>query len=160
MKGKTMQEIILTQNKVALIDDEDYEKIASYNWYADWGSWTCYAKTDQLEGRPRMHVVLLTPAKGFYVNHIDGNGLNNQRNNIEIVSASTNAAKSKRRYTAQNKYRGVEFNGYVYFARITVNYKKYYLGSFHSPEEAALAFNKASLSLRGPGHPLNEVSCG
>lgn len=73
------------------------------------------------------------------IDHIDGNPLNNKRNNLRKANAMLNAQNRK----APNKnnstgYRGVLYNKKrnTYVARITVNYKRYEKGGFKTPEEA------------------------
>jgi len=150
-----MRELKLTKGLVALLDDEDFEEACRYMWYADAGPWTTYAKTDQIAGRPRLHTFIMQPLKPLVVDHIDKNGLNNTRENLRIVSQGVNSAMMVRRNGIRAKYRGVYEHGKGYIAQITVAYKKHYLGFFPTAEEAALAFNEASLRLRGEGFPLN-----
>lgn len=156
-----MKEIKLTRGFEALIDDEDYNIVSKYKWYADVGTWTVYAKTDQAPGRPRMHALILAPPKGLYVHHADGNGLNNLRSNISIVTRSFNARSSKIRVTKQTarNYRGVYERGVgMFIAEVTKNYKKTYIGTYNSAEEAALAYNDVAKVLLGEEFIPNDVS--
>jgi HNH endonuclease len=102
--------ITLSQGKQALVDDEDYE------WLLGGGNWSAakrndgtdlyYAVRNNPDNRRRqeyMHCVIMDVcsengiAQGMFVDHIDGNGLNNQKANLEIVSSNENT----RRYHAR-----------------------------------------------------------
>ncbi len=80
-----MKEIALTKGFVAVIDDEDYEQISQFKWYAEKGHRTWYAvrtrpKSEVDKKHPRrvsMHGHLLNLSAGKEGDHIDGNGLNN-----------------------------------------------------------------------------------
>ena len=159
--GEATRTVSLTRGYSAIVDTEDYEDIIRYNWYADVGRWNVYAKTDQARRRPRMHVFIMEPSSGLIVHHIDGNGLNNAKSNLKIMTQAEHTRLSKLRYNkAGSKFRGVHahsVNGYT--AEIWLNYKKHYLGHFGSERLAALAYNNAALELLGEGNFIpNDVS--
>jgi hypothetical protein len=70
------------------------------------------------------------------VNHIDFNKLNNNVNNLEIVSNRVNTSKNHLKSTS--KYTGVYYNkiNKSWIADISINGKSNYLGSFKTEEEA------------------------
>ncbi len=153
--------IVLTKGLKAFISPEDIERVKSLRWYADCNPWTDYAKTDQAEGRPRLHVYIMQPTYGHVVHHKDNNGLNNTRSNLEVITQAEHSRLSKlRRNKTTSKYRGVYFHKPTgkYAAEITLNYKKHYLGLFETEEQAATAYNNAALNLFGKDCLLNEVS--
>lgn len=76
----------------AYIDAADYEMVSRFKWYQQKqkGSRTFYAMT-QINGTIiTMHRLIMNHPKHGEVNHIDGNGLNNQRSNLEVVSHREN----------------------------------------------------------------------
>ena len=154
-----MQEIRLTKGYCAIIDDVDYPLVSQYKWYADVSQWNVYAKSDQPPGRPRMHVFIIQPPAGFVVNHIDRDGLNNTRDNLESMTQGRHSRLSSRRKNAKGKYRGVyQRTSNSFYAAIWVNYEKHYLGIFSSEVEAALAYNEAGKQLLGIGNfIMNEI---
>jgi hypothetical protein len=86
----------------ALIDDEDYERLAKFPWKIQKNGKTSYAFFYR-KGRSGkalrvyMHWLVMQPIPiGMVVDHIDGNGLNNQKFNLRIVSKLTN---SRNRHT-------------------------------------------------------------
>src|SRR5262245_35202767 len=94
-----MIEVPLTRGKVALIDDADYELVSRFKWHAQRGGYgnTYYAVTnirlpDGKWTALRMHVLLLGH-KG--IDHIDGDGLNNQRSNLRLATQSQNSANTR-----------------------------------------------------------------
>lgn len=144
-----MKTIPLTQGQVAYVDDEDYTTIVSK------GNWTYlngYAIRFMGRG-PRgtllewMHHLVLAPVEGLQIDHIDGKGTNNRRSNLRYVTASQNQANRGPQKNNTSGYKGVIFMPLVgnYQARITVKGKRIYLGVFKTAQQAALAYNKASL---------------
>ena len=159
-----MKEIPLTQNQVALVDDEDYNELVKYKWQArlvkKTGNYYACRSGKKVDGkRPqiRMHCAIL----GIIgVDHRDSNGLNNQRYNLRPASQlgnARNASKSKAKLTS--KYKGVcirnETKTLAYRAQITVNYKKIMLGTFHNEIEAAKVYDAAALKYFGEFAKLN-----
>ncbi len=91
------REIPLTQGHVALIDDEDCEKVAAFKWHAFEHGQTVYARTNVQSGRPRsgrtglyMHRLILDAGRGQQVDHKDGNGLDNRKANLRLVTKGQN----------------------------------------------------------------------
>jgi len=147
-----MKEIPLTQGLVALIDDAEFEKLNQFKWYAGRGGKTFYAKRNVLKqnGKKttiRMHRIILGIPNDKQVDHIDGNGLNNQRVNLR---SCTNAENMRNRHglTASNTsgYRGVSWNKSrgKFQARIRVNGLAVYLGRFTTAVEASGVFDAAA----------------
>ena len=93
-----MREIPLTQDKVALIDDEDYERIAAHKWCAirDRSQWYA-ARNTQRDGRNttvRMHreILGLSLGDGMETDHRNGDGLDNRRDNLRVATHAQNQA--------------------------------------------------------------------
>lgn len=96
-----------------------------------------------------------------YVDHINGNTLDNRRSNLRIC---TKAQNCKNRGLSKNKTSKVNFKGVTYYksnkkyiARITNNENKIYLGSFNTAEEAAKAYNEAAIKYHGEFARLNVI---
>ena len=88
-------EIPLTRGYVAIIDSCDLEKVSGYKWYAYKGYATMYAgRSVMIDGkkvRIPMHRLLMDAPKGFDVDHIDHDGLNNTRDNLRLATRSQNS---------------------------------------------------------------------
>src|SRR5260370_40767547 len=89
-----MGEIPLTKGKVALVDDEDFEWLNQWNWYASEDRNTFYAvRTDYSTGkrvRIYMHRFIIAGGKGQEIDHKNGNGRDNQRLNFLLCDKCTN----------------------------------------------------------------------
>ena len=144
-----MRTIKLTQGKVALVDDCDYDVLLQYNWYAKRDKKAFYAvrnirKVDGKRKHEPMHRIVLARklgreiAPGMMPDHEDGNGLNNQRYNLfEVTHRGNNenvhiAKTSQHIGVCWDKARG------KWLATIK-NGKYIYLGSFSTELKAALA---------------------
>ncbi len=160
-----MQEILLPCGHTAIVDDEDYDELMQYNWRSCPGKYTIYVirSTSRLLPGPRttisMHRHILKPIGKQEIDHINRNGLDNQRANIRIVTRSFNVGRAKAHSDNPLNYKGVTKviqAGHVqYQARITENRKRTFLGIFATPEEAAAAYDLAALSVYGTTTMLN-----
>jgi len=143
-----MKEIKLSQNKVALVDDEDYEYLNQFKWYAHKNHRTFYAirktRKNEIGGRGKlvwMHRVIMNTPIRLQSDHIDHNGLNNQKYNLRNCTNSQNQLNSKPQ--TGKKYKGVILFEKKYIgAQICIKGKHKYLGIFDTKEAAAEAYNK------------------
>jgi hypothetical protein len=157
-----VKQVPLGNSGFALVDDTDYDLLMQFRWRIHRDRWNEYAKRHiRLPNGNRsdqfMHNFLLQ-VKG--IDHIDGNGLNNQRSNLRIATTSQNGANSRPRQSSTSKYKGVSWYEPTekWLARITINTKRVYLGYFKTEEEAALAYNRAAIEAFGEFAKLNEIT--
>lgn len=157
-----VKEIQLTQGKVALVDDDNYEWLMrGRKWGAYKSGYTYYAQRGVVvDGRKtveQMHRLILSAPKGTLVDHEDRNGLNNQRRNIRLVSFSGNRANSRLNSNNTSGYRGVCWSKKLKNWGAYIKYKQTEtcLGSFKTKEEAAKAYDKAASMLFGDLASLN-----
>jgi hypothetical protein len=143
MESAMTREIILTQGKVALVDDDNCERLNKFKWFAQKVGRTFYAarhpykKDDPSRKIVYMHRMVLAPSEGCEIDHIDGNGCNNQKSNLRSVSHRTNI--QNRHHTKSSRFPGVHFvksKNFSWQANIQVNGIIKYLGSFKTEEEA------------------------
>lgn len=149
-----MKTISLTQGKVALVDDEDYNRVVQYKWCAhnERGRWyaTASSHNPPVNGvYPvlRMHRYILDPPHHLDVDHIDGNGLNNQKSNIRIVTRRENLQNLH--IKKSSKYPGVCFDKPAgkWLARLRIGKTRKHVGHYNTEEEAATAYVNAVAAL-------------
>lgn len=156
-----MKEIKLTQGYSAIVDDEDFERVNAIKWYAGKCGNKIYGKSD-LGTKPNrirlyMHRFILNVTDNkVKIDHIDGNTLNNQKHNIRYSSQSENIRhRSGMRKGNTSGFRGVSKDSRPgqsnnpWIAKISINSKTKYIGSFKTAEEAAKAFDKAAKETYG-----------
>lgn len=146
-----MREIKLTQGQVALVDDEDFEKVNQFRWFAHKRANTFYAMTHvTINGKyttQYMHRFILGDTVGkSNIDHIDGSGLHNWRLNMRPCTPSENAMNVRKRGNYSSKYKGVCWNRGKgkWMAQIMINRKQNYLGYFVIEEDAARAYDAAA----------------
>lgn len=142
-----MKKVPLTLGQFALVDDEDYERVVSFGkWRAHWSRNTYYAEI--LAGAEndvalKLHRFILNlPKEGWPVDHRNGDGLDNQKGNLRILTPALNSLNRVRLH----KFNRSGVTGVCFFkatgkwgASITLNKKQYHLGFFDTVEEAAFA---------------------
>ena len=156
-----MKCVLLTQGKVAFVDDEDYAEISKHNWYATKNHhW--YAGRWGPQGRIYMHRVIIMAKPGQQVDHINGNTLDNRRANLRMCNNSQNQQNRKACIKGSSRYRGVSFRKEYnrWYAGIKVYGKSIYLGSYCSEVEAARKYNEAAKHYFGSFANLNTVPAG
>lgn len=144
-----MKEIKLTQGKVAIVDDEDFEFLSQWKWYVHGsGPRTCYAerKSEGDHKRVPMHRVIMNTPKGLFTDHINGNGLDNRRCNLRICTTAENQYNARRRHSNRSGFKGVYYDKAVgkWRAAITINQKKIHLGRKDTPQEAHQLYVEAA----------------
>lgn len=153
-KGK-MKQIKLTQNKVALVDDEDYDFLSNWKWFASWDGHNWYARRNSgvypFRRQIQMHRVIMDVTNELEVDHKDGNGLNNQKYNLRICTHAKNTINKKKHVDNTSGYKGVTFNKATgkYVASIYVDGKRISLGYFVDIIDAAKTYDKAAIKYFG-----------
>lgn len=160
-------EIRLTNGKPVVVDAADVEFLSQYTWVERTAGHgfcrTSYAMAmPQRDGVRKgffMHRLLLNAQPDQFVDHIDGDGLNNTRANLRFATRSQNGANAAPSSRNTSGYKGVYFsNGHgKWAAAIRVEGARTYLGFYDTKEEAALAYNAAAIKAHGDFAYLNEV---
>lgn len=147
-----------SKKEIALVDDGDYESVSKYRWSVQKHGKTFYAVhtiPHPKKKRIFMHrfITGVTDTK-IVIDHIDHNGLNNQRNNLRKCTQSQNMI-NKAGFGKSN-YKGVYKNSKnSYVAMAFINGKTKYIGSFNTSFEAATARDKVVILESNPFDLLN-----
>jgi hypothetical protein len=158
-----MKEIVLTNGKIALVDDEDFEELSEIKWYFRKEGYAVGNLPSPKKGvypKQLMHRHIMSAKKGQQIDHINGNKLDNRKCNLRIADASLNQANSKLRSTNTTGYRGVQYKKdrkKCWYATIKHNYKVICLGYFETKKEAGLAYNEKAKELFGEFARLNVI---
>jgi hypothetical protein len=152
-----MKEIRLTRGKVALVDDADFASLNRWNWQADQHQHTWYARHTcrgrMGSGSVFMHNLIMGNGPGEFCDHRDGNGLNNQRENLRPATNRQNQQNQiHKRQGASSRFKGVSWrqDAGKWAARIRAKPVLFgdagiiSLGHFRNEEDAARAYDAAA----------------
>jgi len=158
-----MKEILLTQNKVVLVDNEDYEWLNKWKWYACktknifYAIRTAYKNNKSRTIRMHREILGLTFKDKLQVDHKNCDGLNNQKHNLRIATKSQNGMNRRVLIEKTSKYKGVSWHKIhqKWRVRININSKSQYLGFFTGEIDAAKAYDNKAKELFGEFANLN-----
>jgi hypothetical protein len=148
-----MKEIILTQGKVALVDDEDFDRLNQFKWFVLIRGIRCRAarQVETEKGKRNLymhHAVIGKPAKGYDVDHKDHNSLNNTRENLRFVTRRQNMQNLVKEGMT-SKYPGVYWvkARRKWSAGYWIKNKRYHVGTYTKEEDAFSAYREAINSI-------------
>ena len=144
-----------TANGVAfLFDIGDYEVVKRYRWHL---SKRGYITTKIHRRNVPLHQLLIESEKGFDIDHISRNKLDNRRSNFRVCTHQQNSFNQKIRNTNTTGFMGVSLmkRTGMYEAYIHHNRKKHYLGLYSTALEAAKTRDNAAMRLFGEYANLN-----
>jgi hypothetical protein len=136
-----MKEIQLTRGQFALVDDADYEWLNQWKWFAQKHKDSYYAARTRSEtetvtrGIILMHRVIMDTPDDMQVDHINHNGIDNQRLNLRNCTQQENLWNREPKHGKELPTGVSMFRKTKYRARITVNYKEIHLGHFTKPKK-------------------------
>ena len=153
-----MKHVELTNGGCATVSDCDYELVSAYSWHFVRSGRHMYVKAWANGKKVVMHRLILGAKRGQHVDHRNGNGLDNRRENIRTCSPAENAM-NRRVQKHSSRYKGVRLhdNG-KWVARIKIGGKLRHLGCFEVEDNAALAYNREAKRLFGEFALLNDVN--
>jgi len=148
----------LTRGFVTLVDEADWPAVSEHTWcvfnartkwpYAVSGSAGCR------KGKLVLHRFLLDAPPGLYVDHVNGDTLDNRRENLRLVTPSDNHA-NQRAFGVSSRYRGVTYHAGKWLARVRAHGSEHYLGRFVDEAEAARAVDRTLRAVWGEHARLN-----
>lgn len=149
---------------VAFVDSEDYELLAKYTWFLNGSGYA----TRNMPGQRKtifMHREVMNAPAGSEVHHHNANTLDNRKANLVLCTRAENVwATRKLRTDKSSIYKGVtlikKWAKNPWMAQLKKHGKNYYLGSFPTEAEAAMAYNRAAVELYGDFAQLNKFPDG
>jgi hypothetical protein len=166
-----VKEIPVGRGFVALVDDDWYDMLSLVKWapHKACSSKSRHANTHYAQrcmrlkgGKTKtevMHRMILDAPKGVFVDHINGNGLDNQVANLRLCTNGQNMANRKKNRNTSSRFKGVTWMPRLrkWQAQIFANKVPMYLGCYETEEEAAKVYNRHAIVHFGPFARLNEV---
>ena len=149
---------LLNSDRVASVDDGDYERLAGYRWKLVGRRNNLYAVAYVGGKRTLLHRAILgglTPD----VDHIDGDGLNNVRLNLRPCAHKENIWNRRKLAQASSKFKGVRRSeSGAWRAEIQQNGEFLHLGTFNDEARAATQYDRAARVLFGRFAMTNEMA--
>lgn len=148
----------LSQGKEALLDAADYPLVCKYHWFAALSRNVFYATTHEptKNGKRKtlkMHQLLLNLSYPMKVDHWNGNGCDNRRNNLR---ASTNRQNLQNMHIAKSsQYPGVYWRRQKWHAQIIAFGDHFHIGFFEEELDAHKAYVAACKSIESGTFPAH-----
>lgn len=158
-----MKIIKLTQKKSTLVDDDFFDGLSKFAWYAIKRRGAFYATTHSSAKNRRlllMHRFIMGEPNGRFIDHKNGDTLDNRKENLRICTSSENSKNQKLRVSSHTGFKGVSWHkrDKVFAVQIGNNKKKIHLGYFDNIKDAASAYNEAALKYHGEFARLNIIN--
>lgn len=129
---------------VAVVDDSDYETLSVYKWYlGQSGSRkVTYARAHVGNRNVSMHRLMFGDTGKLEIDHINGNGLDNRRSNLRLVTHQQNLFhRGKQKNNRSSQYKGVTYKDGNFYAQIRLNGKNHRIGPFSNEHDAAIEYD-------------------
>lgn len=134
-----------------LVDEEDVPLIGQYHWTATKPRNHVYAICTRNQKNIRLHRLLVNAPASAYVDHINGNTLDNRRANLRVCTPGQNMANSRLSSNNRTGFKGVGWNARKqrFRAQIECNGKRHFLGYFKDPMSSHEAYMAKARELFG-----------
>lgn len=152
--------IKLTQGKITILDEDEYDKFKNTSIHAvNYKGWWYAEVTLSKKGKQLLHRLILNAKKGEICDHINGDGLDNRKNNLRIVTNSQNLMNSRKPIikNTTSQYKGVYWSVHhkKWVSRVRLNYKYQNLGFYNNELDAAHAYDDGAKRVFGKYAKLN-----
>jgi hypothetical protein len=155
-----MKEIKLGGKKgagmVALVDDEEFERVNKYKWRLDINGKNKYALSNiyinNKKTTIRLHRFIFNLNKNIKcIDHINHNGLDCRKINLRVCSYSQNQGNRMPTIGCTSKFKGVYWDKSrnKWLCEITPNKKKKHIGRFENEIDAAKAYDEKAREVYG-----------
>lgn len=152
-----MMTLLLNNGMQVMVSESDYHSVSQHSWYWNGRYVRADIKKDDTTAKVYLHTFIMCPDKGQVVDHINGNSLDNRRENLRVCTQSQNLANSRKRKNCSSLYKGVSWNkkNRKWVAYINADKSRVPLGYFRSEQEAARAYDAKALEVFGEYAKLN-----
>jgi len=148
-------EVITTKGEIILISKSDLLIVSKYTWCI---SKTGYPVANINHKVTKLHRYILSPSENQIIDHINGNKLDNRRNNLRICTNTENVRNSKLQLNNSTGYPGIRTTkGGKFNVRITVNHKELHVGNYDTLDEAITKRKEVELKYYGEFAPSEGV---
>lgn len=106
-----------------------------------------------------LHRMVMDAQPGTVIDHANGDGLDNRRENLRVATKSQNAANVGKLSTNTTGLKGVSKKGQKFRSFVHKDGKTIYLGSFDTKEEAACKYDREAKKLFGQFAKTNKLKC-
>lgn len=157
----SMKEIKLYNGQEVLVDDEDFDRVSVFSWtiskgYARRTVHVAMVNGKQVTTTVSMHRFILNSPEDKWVDHINGNRLDNRKSNLRLTDAFGNGRNKSRQRNNSSGYIGVSKTRNGKFAAYIMSQgKRYNLGRYKTAEEAAKVRDSRAKELHGEFAKLN-----
>lgn len=161
-----MKTIPLTKGYFTKVDNDDYKKFAIIRWQVAFSNDDIkhprVKRTDYSNGIQKniyLHREIIGAKEGEYVDHINGDGLDNRKCNLRICTLSQNSQNKNQSLNNTSGYKGVTWdkNKGKWKSQIAANNKKICIGHFKNKIDAAKAYDEKAKELHGDFAKTNEM---
>ena len=135
----------------AIVDTKNFAYISNYNWCMRQNRKNnIYAATDINGKKTSMHTIIKKilnneeVTKGYVIDHINGNGLDNREANLRIVTSAQNSQNKRKRDDTSSKFYGLTYrkDRGTFMIRIIIDKQLHHIGNCDNEHLAARYYDK------------------
>jgi len=161
--GYTFRRIYLGDGIYTIVDADVFYLLSHYKWYLKGNSGNQFYAARSIKIGPArtklsyMHREIMNNPKGFFVDHLKGNPLDNRRASLRVATRSQNAQNTPKRKNTSSRFTGVSFEKEHKKWRACIYYerKRMHLGYFDNQIDAAKAYDAAARKYYGKHAKVN-----
>jgi len=155
--GVDFRRIVLNRGRFAMVDADDYDRLARHRWYCIGSGGYLYAKRSEGNRLIKMHRDILAPPAEMYVDHKNHNTLDNRKSNLRICTPAQNCYNRLPSEKGSSRYKGVYWHSgsKKWAAVIGLNNRLIHIGCFDYELDAAIAYDDRAAELFGEFAALN-----
>lgn len=160
LKTKEISSLILRNGEETLVDSEDYENLCRFVWSKHSAGYVVRSEGSSRKSTFKqylLHRELLAAPESSYVDHINGDKMDNRKVNLRLCTNKDNTRNSSPHKDSSSVYKGVSWYSPTsnWTSRISADGFLYHLGRYPTELEAATAYDKKAKELFGEYAWLN-----